>query len=75
MTVKADTVKEDDEDGSHSNSVVRNGRAISVRLGHSLDRVSAKTFEVLGTNTTVNCSSCIVIVVRIEIGRCRRGGS
>ena len=72
MTVRADTVKEDDELGSNSNSSVRNGRALSVRLGHSLDSASAKTFEVPGTNTTVKCSSCIAMnhLATIEVGFC-----
>ena len=72
MTVRADTVKEDDEVGSSSNSSVLNGRAISVKLGHSLDRAFAKAFEVSGTNTTVKCSSCIAInhLATIEVGFC-----
>ena len=72
MTVRADTVNEDDEVGSSSNSSVRNGGAISVKLGHSLDSASAKTFEVPGTNTTVKCSSYIAMnhLATIEVGFC-----
>ena len=72
MTVRADTVKEDHEVGSNSNSSVRNGRAISVKLGHSLDSASAKTFEVPGTNTTVKWISCIAMnhLATIKIGFC-----
>ena len=72
MTVRADIVKEDDELGSYSNSSVRKGRVISVRLGHSLDSASAKTLEVPGTNTTVKYSSCIAMsyLATIEVGFC-----
>ena len=72
MTVRADTVKDDDEVGINSNSSVRNGTAISVKLGHSLDSASAKTFEVPGTNTTVKWSSCIAMnhLATIEVGFC-----
>ena len=72
MTVRADTVKEDDAVGSNSNSSVRNGRAISVRLGQSLYSASAKTFEVPATNTTVKSSSCIAMnhLATIEVGFC-----
>ena len=72
MTVRADTVKDDDDVRSNSNFSVRNGRAISVKLGHSLDSASAKTFEVPGTNTTVKCSSCIAMnhLATIEVGFC-----
>ena len=72
MTVRAETVNEDDEVGSNSNSYVRKGRAISVRLGHSLDSASARTFEVPGTNTAVKCSSCIAMnhLATIEVGFC-----
>ena len=65
-------MKEDDEVGGNSNPSVRNGRAISVKLGHSLDSASAKTFQVPGTNTTVKCSSCIAIIhlATIEVGFC-----
>ena len=72
MTVRTDTVKDDDEVGSNSNSSVRNGRAISVRLRHSLDSASAKTLEVPGTNTTVKCSSCMAMnhLATIEVGFC-----
>ena len=72
MIVRADTVKEDDEVGSNSNSSVRNGRAISIKLGHSLDSAFAKTFDVPGTNTTVKWSSCIAMnhLATIEVGFC-----
>ena len=68
MTARADTVKEDDEVVSNFNSSVRNGRAISVKLGQSLDRASA----VPGTNTTVKCSSCIAMnhLTTIEVEFC-----
>ena len=72
MTVRADTVKDDDKVGINSNSSVRNGRAISVKLGHSLDNASAKTFDVPGTNTTVKWSFCIVMnhLATIEVRFC-----
>ena len=65
-------MKEDDEVGSNSNSSVLKGRAISVKLGQSLDSASAKTFEVPGTNTTVKCSYCIAMnhLATIEVGFC-----
>ena len=44
---------DDDEVGSNSNSVSRNGNAISVKLGHNRDNASAKAFDVPGTKTTV----------------------
>ena len=53
IAVKADTVTDEDEDGSNSNSVVRNGNAIFVRLGHNCDSASAKAFDVPGTKTIV----------------------
>ena len=61
MTVRADTVKDDDEVGSKFDYSVLNGKAIFVKLGHSLDSASAKTFEVPGTNTTVKWSFCIAM--------------
>ena len=72
MTVRADTVKDDDEVRINSNSCVVDGRAISVKLGHSLDRASAKMFEVPDTKTTVQWSSCIAMnhLATIEIGFC-----
>ena len=72
MAVRADTVKDDDEVGSNSNSSVHNGKAISVKLGHSLDSESAKTLKVPGTNTTVKWSSCIAMnhLATIEVGFC-----
>ena len=72
MTVRADTVKDEDEVEINSNSSVRNGKAISVKLGHSLDSASAKTLEVPGTNTTVKWSSCKAInhLATIEVAFC-----
>ena len=72
MTVRADTVKEDDEVRINSNPSVRNGSAISVKLGHSLDSASAKTFEVPGMNAAVKCSSCIAMnhLANFEVGFC-----
>ena len=46
-------MNDEDEVGSSSNSVVRNGNAISVRLGRNRDSASAKAFDVPGTKTTV----------------------
>ena len=53
IAVKADTVNDEDEVGSNSNSVVRNCNAISFRLGYNRDSASANAFDVPGTNTTV----------------------
>ena len=61
MTVRSDTVNDDDEVGINSNSSVRNGKAISVKLGHRLDNALAKIFYVPGTNTMVKWSSCKVL--------------
>ena len=46
-------MKDDDAVGINSNFSVRNGKAVSVKLGHSLDNASAKMFDIPGTNTTV----------------------
>ena len=45
-------MNDEDEVGS-SNFVVRNGDAISVKLGHNRDNASAKAFDVPGTKTTI----------------------
>ena len=72
IAVKADTVNDEDEVGSNSNSVVRNCNAISFRLGYNRDSASANAFDVPGTNTTVKCSSCIAMnhLATIEVGFC-----